>query len=72
MHRLTYWVVFGAFTVFEEFLSLHYMFKSYYALKLGFLLWLFLPSCKGAEIVYKQLLLPNLESFIDDGGKKKD
>ena len=62
--RLTYWVVFGAFTIVEDFLGLAYLFKCYYALKLGFLFWLFLPGTKGAEVIYKQLLLPNLESFI--------
>ena len=35
-YRLTYWVVFGAFTIIEDFLGLAYLFKCYYALKLGF------------------------------------
>lgn len=43
--RLTYWVVFAAFSILEAFLSvlLHWI-PFYFALKLAFLAWCFLPQ----------------------------
>ncbi|ROW06036.1 hypothetical protein VMCG_04688 [Cytospora schulzeri] len=55
---LTYWVVFSFFTVLESFLSVVYWFPFYYTFKFVFLLWLALPTFKGAEIIFRSFLQP--------------
>lgn len=70
---LTYWIVFSFFTIFEVFIdTLLYCIPSYFAFKLGFMAWLFLPSTRGATYIYKQALEPFLtknESKIDNALK---
>ncbi|CCI43929.1 hypothetical protein ABG067_004408 [Albugo candida] len=58
---LTYWVIYACFAVLEvfgEFLLIWIPF--YYAFKLGFLLWLFMPSTQGASFLYNHFLSPLL------------
>lgn len=55
---LTYWVVFSLFTVVESLVSVVYWFPFYYTFKFVFLLWLSLPSFKGAEVVFRSLIVP--------------
>lgn len=66
---LTYWIVYSFFVIFEVFIdTLLYCIPSYYAFKLGFMAWLFMPSTRGATFIYKQVLEPFLskhESRID-------
>jgi receptor expression-enhancing protein 5/6 len=54
---LTYWVVFGLFNIVDQFAGfiLHFI-PFYYFLKLGFLVFLFHPSFKGATYVYENYL----------------
>jgi receptor expression-enhancing protein 5/6 len=59
---LTYWTVFGFINVIEYFVDfVLYWFPFYYLFKTLFVLWLALPSFRGAEILYnsglRQLLL---------------
>ncbi|KAJ1734581.1 ER membrane protein DP1/Yop1 [Coemansia biformis] len=59
---LTYWVVFGLLNVVEYFTGfLLYWFPFYYLIKLGFLVWLMLPSTRGAERLYTAGLKPMLQ-----------
>lgn len=56
---LTYWTVYGSFSVVEHFSS--FILKwipFYYAAKIAILVWCFHPSTKGAEKVYKKLIRP--------------
>ncbi|ETV75587.1 hypothetical protein H257_10003 [Aphanomyces astaci] len=66
---LTYWVVYSMFQIVEVFVDfLLYFIPFYYAIKLGFLVWLFMPSTQGATFVFNHLLQPFLkrhESTID-------
>lgn len=59
---LTYWCVFGIFTVIDEFggivLSL---IPFYFYIKLGFFLWLMLPQTRGASKIYTIILKPILD-----------
>jgi len=57
---LSYWVVFGLFTLIDQFAStlLHYI-PFYHFLKLCFLVFLYLPQVKGATLVNNALILPN-------------
>lgn len=60
---LTYWVVYACFNIVEVFADfLLYWIPFYYAFKLGFLLWLFMPSTQGASFLYNHFLAPFLKS----------
>ncbi|KAG9403654.1 hypothetical protein AC1031_006303 [Aphanomyces cochlioides] len=60
---LTYWVVYSCFQIVEVFVDfLLYFIPFYYAFKLGFLVWLFLPSTQGATFVFNHFLKPFLKS----------
>lgn len=56
---LSYWVIYAFFTVFESLadLALGWL-PLYFFLKLGFLVFCFLPQTKGAQIVYVKVLNP--------------
>ena len=71
---LTYWCVFGIFSLVDEFggiiLSL---IPFYYYIRLIFFIWLMHPSTQGATVVYKSVLKPlleknkdKIEKFIDE------
>ena len=60
---LIYWVVFGVFHIAESGVEiLLAWFPFYYAFKLGFLVYCFLPSTRGAQFVYGNIIKPFLES----------
>jgi len=67
--RLTYWVVYAGFNILESFSDyVLYWIPFYYAVKLGFLIWLFSPSTRGAKFLYDHVLKPALlrgEKHID-------
>ena len=56
---LTYWVVFGLFSIADQFAGfiLHFI-PFYYVLKVAVLIWLFHPSMKGAIFVYENYIQP--------------
>ena len=50
---LTYWMVFGCFTVAETFLGFIFYFIPYWDwIRLGLFIWLLLPNFNGAKIIY--------------------
>merc|ERR1712000_160003 len=56
---LTYWVVFGLFTVIEFFTpTLLWVFSWYFVVKFFFVLWLLSPVHNGASIFYAVVLRP--------------
>lgn len=57
---LTYWVVYGVFSIAEFFSDLFLSwFPFYYMLKCGFLLWCMAPSpANGAEMLYRRIIRP--------------
>jgi receptor expression-enhancing protein 5/6 len=58
---LTYWTVFGFFNIIEYFTDiLVYWIPFYYMLKTFTLLWLYLPTFRGAEYVYHSFISPYL------------
>lgn len=59
---LTYWCVFGIFTLIEEFayFLLNYI-PFYFYIKLGFFLWMMAPQTQGATIIYRTVLKPLLQ-----------
>ncbi|XP_041086899.1 receptor expression-enhancing protein 6-like, partial [Polyodon spathula] len=72
---LTYWVVYGLFSVAEFFSDIFlYWFPFYYAGKCVFLLWCMAPvSWNGSQILYKRLVLPfflkhqaSVDSVVND------
>jgi len=66
---LTYWTVFGFLSIVETLVdTIVYWFPFYYLLKTVFLLYLYVPQFKGAEVIYKTVLRPRLlanQSKID-------
>ena len=71
---LTYWVVYGLFSVFDLFTSfLIKVIPFYYTIKLAFLIWLFMPNFKGAVVIYNFVVGPlfrKYESKFDKGVDK--
>jgi len=62
---LVYWVIFSFFSIIEVFADfLLYWIPFYYAFKLAFLLWAFLPQTRGAKFLY--------DSFLKDFLKKNE
>ncbi|XP_044131866.1 receptor expression-enhancing protein 5 isoform X1 [Bufo gargarizans] len=57
---LTYWVVYGVFSIIEFFTDIFLSwFPFYYMIKCGFLLWCMSPSpSNGAELLYKKIIRP--------------
>lgn len=56
---LTYWVVFGIFTIADQFAGFILSFiPFYYVLKVAVLIWLFHPSTLGAITVYETYIAP--------------
>uniref|UniRef100_A0A8C5LZG8 Receptor expression-enhancing protein n=1 Tax=Leptobrachium leishanense TaxID=445787 RepID=A0A8C5LZG8_9ANUR len=57
---LTYWVVYGIFSIIEFFSDIFLSwFPFYYMIKCGFLLWCMAPSpSNGAELIYNKIIRP--------------
>merc|ERR1711934_1348781 len=75
---LTYWVVFGLFTVLEFFSpTILWAFSWYYVVKFFFILWLMSPVHNGANIFYQTILrriwgrIPKLPVAAGDSHDKK-
>ena len=74
LFRLTYWVVFSAFSIVEIFTDvILFWFPFYYTLKIFFLVWLQHPSTRGAEYLYRNFLRSQFlrlgalfENFVTD------
>ena len=71
---LTYWVVYGVFSVIDIFTAfLIKVIPFYYTIKLMFLIWLFMPNFKGAVYIYNLVIGPlfrKYESKFDKGVNK--
>ena len=71
---LTYWVVYGLFTIFDIFTSfLINKIPFYYTFKLAFLIWMFMPNFRGSIYVYNFIIGPlfkKYESKFDKGVAK--
>ena len=71
---LTYWVVYGLFSIIDIFTAfLVNRIPFYYTIKLAFLIWLFMPNFKGAVVIYNLVVGPlfrKYESKFDKGVDK--
>src|SRR6185312_13955910 len=57
---LTYWVVFGLFTITDTMAGfLLSLIPFYYVLKVTMLIWMFHPQSQGALTIYNNFFLPN-------------
>lgn len=65
---LTYWVVFAFLSVFESAISAVYWFPFYYTFKFLLLLWLSLPSTKGAQVVFRSFIQPVFARYFNHSG----
>ena len=70
---LTYWVVFGCFTIVDQFAGIVLrLIPFYYVLKVAVLIWMFHPSSLGAITLYDSFVQPffkQYESQIDEATK---
>ncbi|KAH9254641.1 hypothetical protein BASA81_007398 [Batrachochytrium salamandrivorans] len=64
---LMYWMVFAFFTLLEEtaLRSIEPIAPFFFAWKIVFLLWCYLPKTKGAEFLYVELISPTLRKVTD-------
>ena len=84
---LTYWTIFGIFTLLEQFANfILRIFPFYFIVKIVFLIWCFMPNTMGALFIYNKLVAPyfkkyeekidkKIEKFIQEGklrGKNKN
>ena len=84
---LTYWTIFGLFTLLDQFASfILRIFPFYFIVKIVFLIWCFMPNTMGALFIYNKLVAPyfkkyeekidkKIEKFIQEGklrGKNKN
>ena len=61
---LTYWVVFGLFSIVDQFAGFILTFiPFYFFIKLCFLVWLMHPSTTGATVIYNSYILPNMKQY---------
>ena len=61
---LTYWVVYGLFSVIDVFTNfLVKRIPFYYTIKLGFLIWLFMPNFRGAVYIYNLVVGPIFRKY---------
>lgn len=63
---LTYWVVFSSLTVVES--AAGFMVSwipMYFFVKTGFVVWLYHPMTKGAELVFKQAVRPLIMPYLE-------
>ncbi|KAI9830993.1 MAG: ER membrane protein DP1/Yop1 [Phylliscum demangeonii] len=65
---LTYWVVYGFFSVIESAVNAVYWFPFYYTFKLVFILWLALPPTGGAQIVFRNFIQPVFSRYFSHAG----
>lgn len=71
---LTYWIIFGSFTLLDEFGGVLLSFiPLYFYVKLAFFVFLMHPKTQGSLFVYKTFIKPimtqykdNIQAFIDD------
>ena len=64
---LTYWVVFGAFSIMESVAPMSWLIMwipFYHVLKIFFFLWLSHPKFMGAGLVYKQVVKPFVLPYL--------
>ena len=70
---LTYWVIFGIFSIADQFAGfILSLIPFYYVLKVATLIWLFHPATNGATTLYYNFIQPywkEYESVIDQAQK---
>lgn len=63
---LTYWMVFGLYTVVDTFFGFLFYFVPYWDwIKMGLFIWLLLPQFNGAQIIYESVLRKLLTEHKD-------
>ena len=71
---LTYWVIYALFALVESLTDFFlYWIPFYHLVKIAFLVWCFLPSTRGAEVIYVKVVEPVLvryEGKIDSVGRE--
>lgn len=61
---VTYWIIFGFFSLLESVFSVTYWVPFYFAAKLLVLLWSGLPQTSGAQIIFRSFLAPLFAKYF--------
>jgi receptor expression-enhancing protein 5/6 len=61
---ITYWMIFGLFSLLESAFSVTYWVPFYFAAKLVVLLWSGLPQTSGAQVIFRGFLAPVLAKYF--------
>lgn len=61
---VTYWMIFGFFSLLESLFSVTYWVPFYFAAKLLVLLWSGLPQTSGAQFIFRSFLAPVLGKYF--------
>lgn len=63
---LTYWIIFGIFTLLDDFLGcILNMIPYYFWIKLVFFIYLFAPQTNGSKTIYEKVVKPLLDKYKD-------
>lgn len=63
---LTYWIIFGIFTLLDDFAGfILNMIPYYFWIKLVFFIYLFAPQTKGSLVIYNKVVKPLLDQYKD-------
>lgn len=64
---LTYWIIFGIFTLLDDFLGfVMNLIPYYFWVRLAFFVFLFAPQTKGSILIYDKVVKPFLVTYKDD------
>ena len=68
---LTYWTIFGLFTLLDQFANfILRIFPFYFIVKIVFLIWCFMPNTMGALFIYNKLVAPYFKKYEEKIDKK--
>lgn len=63
---MTYWIIFGIFTLLDDFAGfILNLIPYYFWIKLFFFIYLFFPMTKGSQVIYTKVVKPLLDQYKD-------
>jgi len=69
---LTYWIIFSLSQILDTFSNLILqIIPFYFFIKIGFLIWLFLPNFRGAEKIYHNFIKKRFKKYFDEVEKQQ-
>ena len=67
---LTYWIIYSCTNILDVFSDyIMAVMPFYFFIKIVFLMWMFLPNIRGAEVIYHNLIKKYFKKYLDDVDK---